>query len=126
MAIGFSILYLLAVQFMPNIISYVSVILGWLVILAATICIFTYSTEAVAFKIVIGCLFAIVLIAILYTTIKNLNSMKIHSIFLSYSTKLFKERPIVFIYIPIFLVLLLCFIVILILEFVAFWSSGNL
>jgi len=43
-ALGFSLLYLLLVQFLPRIMNYAAVILGWLVILAFTICIFAYQT----------------------------------------------------------------------------------
>ena len=48
-----------------------------------------------------------------------------HAIFLNYSTKMMSERCLTFLYIPIFFVFIIGFAVILVLEFTAFWTSGN-
>lgn len=42
-SLGFSVLYMLLVQFFPKIMAYVAVILGSIIILACAICILNYS-----------------------------------------------------------------------------------
>ena len=48
-----------------------------------------------------------------------------HSIFLNYATKMICDRCSTLFYIPIFLVILVGFVVILVMEFTAFWTSGE-
>lgn len=68
--------------------NYAVVILGWLVILACTICVFIYRTEEKPFQIAAGALLILILLIVLINTTRNLDSLKIHGIFLSHSTRL--------------------------------------
>lgn len=125
-AVGISLLYMLLVQFFPWVMNYAAVVLGWLVILATTICLILYQTDQSGLKIVIGVLLVVMLIVILYNSFKNMDSLRMHAIFLSYSTKMFREKPSTFLYIPMFFIILVAFIMILVLEFTSFWTSGEL
>lgn len=114
-ALGFSILYMVLVQFFPKGMNYAAVILGWLAILASAICLFTYNTSENIFRTIVGLLLILILIIIAVTFIKNQASLKIHGIFLNYSTKFIKDRPITLAYIPLFLLFLVAFITIVVL-----------
>lgn len=68
----------------------------------------------------------VVLIVVGCNIFKNMNPLRIYGIFLDYSTKFVRERPITLVYIPIFFTILLAFVVLIVLEFSAFWMSGEL
>jgi hypothetical protein len=71
-------------------------------------------------------LLILVVIVIAITFIKNTKSIRIHGIFLSHATKFIRQRLGTLIYIPLFFLLLLGFITLIVLEFNAFWTSGDL
>lgn len=48
-----------------------------------------------------------------------------HAIFLTYATRLIRQRPLTVLYIPIFFIILMAFATILVLEFWSYWSSGT-
>lgn len=125
-ALGFSILYMALVQVAPKLMNNLAVIAGSVMILACAICIFTYGAGENAFRIVIGCVLIFMLIIIALTFLKNRSSLRIHGIFLNYSTQFLKDRPITLLYIPLFLAFLVSFIIIIVLEFSSFWTTGDL
>lgn len=86
-SLGFSVIYMLLVQFFPKIMAYVAVILGSLIILACAICILNYSRSEHTFRIVVACLLILVFLIILISYCKNQRALKIHGIFLSYAAK---------------------------------------
>lgn len=114
-ALGFSIIYMLAVQFFPEVMNFVAIVLGSLVILACAICLFTYGISDSIFRIVVGCVLILFIIVIAITFFKNRDSLKIHGIFLKHSTKFIRDRPLTLAYIPLFFIFLVGFIVIIVL-----------
>lgn len=68
----------------------------------------------------------LVLLVLACNVFKNMNPLRIYGIFLDYSTKFVRERPVALLYIPIFFLILVAFVVLIVLEFTAFWMSGNL
>ena len=113
------------VQCLPKPMNYVTVAVGIIAILVTTICVFLYDTPQQTAKIVIAVCLIVVLIIILLTICKNTDSWKMHAIFLSYATKMLLDRCLTFLYIPIFFAVIVGFVVILVLEFTAYWSSGS-
>lgn len=124
-ALGFSLVFMLFVQFLPKIMNYATVGVGMVAILVTTICVFLYRTSQVTVQTVIGICLIVVLVIILLTICKNTDSWKMHAIFLSYATKMICDRCSSFFYIPIFFVVIVGFAVILVLEFTAYWSYGE-
>lgn len=124
-ACGISLLYMFLVQCIPNFMNYAAVGLGIIVILGSAICVFLYRTSQHTVKTVLAVCLLFVLLIILLTICKNNDSWRMHSIFLSYSTKMIRDRGATIFYIPIFFVFLVAFIAILVLEFTAYWSSGK-
>ena len=113
------------VQCLPTFMNYAAVALGMVIILASAICVFLYRTSQHTAKLVLASCLIFVLLIILMTICKNNDSWRMHAIFLSYSTKMVKDRGVTIFYIPIFFIFLVGFIAILVLEFTAFWSAGN-
>lgn len=103
-----------------------AVILGSIIILACAICLFTYGASENLFRIIIGCILIFMLIVIVTTFIKNQSSLRIHGIFLTYSTHFIRDRPLTLLYIPLFLLFLIAFIIMIVLEFSSFWTTGDL
>lgn len=124
-ALGFSILYFLLVQCFPTVMNYAAMVVGLIVIVATIICIFTYQTENPGVKIAAGVILIIVFIVIVMTVLKNKDSWDMHRIFLKYSTVMVKDRMTTLLYIPLFFAILVCFVIILVLEFTAYWTTGN-
>ena len=125
-ALGFSFLFMILVHCLPKIMNYATVAAGIIAILATIICVFLYQTEQQTAKLIIGICLIVVLVIIVLTICKNTDSWKMHAIFLSYATKMIGDRCLTFLYIPIFFVAIVGFVVILVLEFTAYWSNGSL
>lgn len=106
--------------------NYAAVIVGCLIILATIICVFTYNTTETGVKNFTGIVLVIILVVILLTVCKNRDSWRMHAIFLKYATYVIKARLSTLIFIPIFFVFLVLFAMILVLEFTAFWTTGQI
>lgn len=124
-AIGASFLFMLAVQCFPAFMNYFTLVLGCIAILISAVCVFLYRTSQHPIKEIIAAVLLCILLIILLTICKNTDSWRMHSIFLSYSTKMISHRCTTLFYIPIFAVILVAFIAMLVLEFTAFWSYGT-
>ena len=120
-----SLVYMLLVQCVPSIMNYLVVALGCVMIVAAAVCVFLYRTPATAMKNIIGIILLCVLLIIIMTICKNTDSWRMHSIFLSYSTKMLSQRGSTLFYIPLFTAALVGFALMLVLEFVGFWTHGT-
>ena len=59
------------------------------------------------------------------TALKNTDSWRMHAIFLKQATVMIKDRPLTLLFVPVFFVMLLAFAVLVVLEFTAYWSSGE-
>lgn len=116
---------MLFVQFLPKIMNYATVGVGMIAILVTIICVFLYQTSQTTGQTVIGVCLIVVLVIILLTICKNTDSWKMHAIFLSQATKMICDRCSSFFYIPIFFAAIIGFSVILVLEFTAYWSYGD-
>ena len=119
-------LYFVLVQLLPKIMNYAAVFVGCIIIFATIICVFTYNTPQTSLKNLAGVVLIIILIVILLTVCKNRDSWRMHAIFLKYATYMIKSRPGTLAYIPIFFAILVCFVIIVVLEFTAFWTTGTI
>jgi phosphate/sulfate permease len=106
--------------------NYIVLALGILTLLAASICVFTYSTTHSTVKLLIGICLLLILVFLLLEAFKHRDSLKLHAIYLKWSTKLFDDRKLSVVYILIFIVILAGFIGLTIFEFTGFWTAGHL
>lgn len=106
--------------------NFVAVGLGMLVLLITTIAVFTYSTQYIKLKIFIGIVLLLLFIFFGLTIYKHYDSLYLHSIYLKWSTKMLVDRKLTVVYIPIFLVVLIGFIIMIVLEFSGIWTAGKL
>ena len=123
-ALGISIVYMILVQFWPEIMNKVALIIGIVLMTSIFLCICFYPTDYTKSKIAIIFFYLLLLVTTVGTLWKNRNNIEIHGIFLQYSTRMLTSRLYVFLYIPLFMVILTLFILIVIFEFKAFWTSG--
>lgn len=126
MSLAFCAAFLLSVQFMPKITNYAVVVLAIAFLIASIICIATYQTSQTSILILEATLLGVLLAIILINVFRGFKSWKMYSLFLTYSTKVVYDKKSILLYIPIFWGILFAFIVIIVLEFTAFWSSGSL
>lgn len=122
---AFCVIYLLAVQFVKKI-NFIVVILGWLITLACLICVTTYNTSLLGVKLAQTVILGVALLVIACWLWRNHQDLEIYDIFLRRAANMVKSKPSILLYIPIFVVILYAFLVIVVLEFTAFWSSGFL
>lgn len=94
--------------------SFIAVALGSLLLLATTICVFIYKTHHTGTKVIAGIMLLLLLIFFVLTVYKHYDSMHLYAVYLKWSTKMFLDRKLSIIYIPIFLILLTGFIFILV------------
>lgn len=120
-----SVLYLILVQFMPKIMNKAVIILCLLVILAIGICVLTYSHDN-AQKIAIGILLLVLFIVILLSYCRNRKAIDMNGVFLYHATRVAKDKCCTFVYILLFLAFLTVFILMIIAEFMAFWTGADL
>ena len=109
-----SIIYFLLVQFFPTKMIYFGTIAGLVMLLAATICFLFYKTNHTAVKAIVCIVMIVVLLFALLSTWKNPNSLRMHSIFLKWSTVVLKDRLLTALYIPFYMLILAMFIGLLI------------
>lgn len=121
-----SIIYFLLVQFFPTKMIYIGTIAGFIMLLAAIICLAFYQTHHTTVKVIVLILMIGLLIFAVLSTCKNPNSLRMHSIFLKWSTVVLKDRILTTLYIPLFMLILAMFIGLLIFEFTGFWTGGNI
>lgn len=125
-ALGVSFIFFIIVQCLPKIMNYLVVVVGLVIFVAVIICIFTYGTNYTGFKIALGIVLLILLLLIVCGICKNREAIRVHGIFLSYGTKVFSSKPSTFFYILFFLAILVLFVMLLMLEFTGYWTSGSL
>lgn len=113
-AFAVSVIYFVLVQFLASKMNYIVVGLGMVVLLVTIICVFTYKTELENLKISVGTVLTLILIFFAVTVYKHFDSMKLYSIYLKWSTKMFNDRKLSVIYVFIFFAILLGFIGIMI------------
>lgn len=94
---------------------YAVIILGCLVVVATVFCVFFYNSNQIGTKIFFGILAFILILVIVLPSITYRDSLNLFKILLKISSKILRHRLIMLIYIPIFLVILLAFMVIIVL-----------
>lgn len=123
--LGLSIIYCILTQCFPKIMNKAAVIGALIVILAFAILVVLYSTNSV-FKYVVAIILALLFIALLANFLKYRKTFELQGIFLTAASNMLKKRLLTFAYIPLFILILVAFILILVLEFSAFWAGGNI
>ena len=125
-ALGTSILYMLAVQFFPEQINYAAVIAGVIAMCILLICCVFYPTAYVAEKwIFFVILLILVVITIFEVLLNDRKNLKVHGILLKQATKMVAARLHVLLYIPLFLGIAFLFSLILVYEFKSIWTQGT-
>lgn len=119
-------MYFTFVQVIPVIMNFAAVALGMATLLATAICVLTYETNLISFKIIIAIILLILFVFFVLTIYKHFDSLYLHSIYLKWSTTMCDDRKLSILYIPIFILILSAFIGIMIWEFIGFWSAGNI
>lgn len=114
---------------MPKIMAVAAILLGSLFLLAAGIILLIDSVNGVqAFKgwsIPIAVIFILLSIVFFVTLFLYKRRIKITGIFLSYAAKFLAQKPINFIFIPIFILLLIGLIVLCLFQYLAFSSNAE-
>lgn len=123
-ALGLSIIYLLFVQYLPVIMNYFTIVAGVVIMVAVAICLIFYQTDYVASKWIIFAIILFLIIVTVKTIFLNRNNWTVHKIFLRRSTDTVMQRPYLFSYIPIFILLTAIFLFIMVLTFVSYWGTG--
>lgn len=126
LSISLSIIFFVLVQCIPKIMNKAVIILAFLVVLALSICAFTYYHDNTG-RIIIGVLVLLTFIIIILSTCKNRRSLEMNGVFLDNATKMLRsDKWGTFFYIPLFIALLTCFILLIVYEFRSFWAGGSL
>ncbi len=112
-------------QLLPTKMSFVTVGLGAFVLLVTAICVFTYHTTFTSVKVLIGVGLLLFSVFFVFIVLKHYDSMHLFSIYLKWSTRMFLDRKLSILYVPIFFLFFLGFVGIMIWEFTGFWTSGN-
>lgn len=121
-----SILYVVLVQLLPKIMNKVVIILGCLVILALSICMFAYHWNDTG-KWVLAALLLVLFFVIALSSYKSRRSWEMNGVFLEAAAKMLRtSKCLSFFYIPVFMLLLTGFIFLIIYEFRSFWTGGSI
>ncbi len=117
------------VQCIPKFMAVAAILLGSLLLLAAGIILLIDSISGVqvfkGWSIPIAVIFILLSIVFFVTLFLYKRRIKITGIFLSYASKFLAQRPINFIFIPIFIALLLGLIVLCLFQYLAFSSNAE-
>jgi hypothetical protein len=118
--------FFLSVQFFPKQINKYIIYVGAVMLFILVICIWTYPTDYIKSKIVVGLFFIAALIILLLTVWLYRKAVQANGVFLHQATKFIGELPILLLNIPIFVGILILFQYIMILELNSIWTHANL
>ena len=125
-AVGLSILFLIAVQFFSSFMNNFVIIAGLAMIILMVI--FTVLQKNINMTILI--IFSIVMVAlfviIMLGAFKSRQCFDLHGIFLKYATKVISNRPSILIYILIFTGIFVLFLMLVALELKSLWSFSSI
>lgn len=114
------------VQFFPKQVNKYIIYVGAGMLFILVICIWTYPTDYVKSKVVVGLVFMGVLLILVLTVWLYRKAVEANGVFLHQATKLIAELPIILVNIPVFIGILILFQYIMILELNSIWTHGNL
>lgn len=100
--------------------------MGAVVLLVLVICTWTYPTDHVEAKIVIGLVLVGFLLVVGVTAYLFRDAVKANGVFLHQATKFIKDAPWVLVNVPIFLGITVIFTYVLILELNSIWTHSDL
>jgi hypothetical protein len=101
-----------------------SLIAGCIIILVTVIFILAFPTTQLAARIIFAVVLLLLLVTVYFTLRGNPASLAIHGNYLKYSTKVITEHKMLLIYIPIFMTVLILFLLLLGFELKSLWSSA--
>lgn len=110
-----ALIYLVVVQFFAKIVNRFVIYVGAAMLLVLVICIWTYPTEYVKSKVIIGLVLLAFLVVVAWTVWLYREAVLANGIFLQQATKFVRDLPWVLINIPLFLGILVLFEYIMIL-----------
>lgn len=126
LSLAYCVVYLGCVQLFPKNTTYLIAVLGCLMMVASCICIAVYDSNQVLAKCLVILALLTIFFIIVGSAFRYQSSWRIHAILLAYSKNLVRDRCYILLYIPIFFVFLFFFLLVIIFEFAAFWSTGAL
>jgi hypothetical protein len=114
LSLSLSVIYVALVQFFPKLMNQLSIVLGSLVILALSICVFTYYPDSHG-RIPIAVVLIIIFGSVLLSSFRNRRAIAMNGVFMSAAAKMLKEtKKLTFLYIPLFISFLTGFILLVI------------
>ncbi len=113
-------------QFFPKVVNKYILYVGSVGLFILIICVFTYPTEHIKSKVVIGLILVFFLIVMGLTLWLYKEAVLANGVFLLQATKLIKEFPLMLVNIPLFLLALGVFEYIMVLELNAIWTHSDL
>lgn len=125
-ALGLAMLYVVAVQFFPKAMNYLSVLLGLIFLCLMLLFLVFYPTGSVGFKIAFALIMLCLLVIVGLGAFKSRACFNMHGVFLSHATNLLKQNYKILIFVPIFLAIFTLFIVMIVWELKSLWSSAPL
>lgn len=122
----FALIHFLLVQFFPKIVNKVILYVGLVVLLILIICTFTYPTEHMKSKILIGLLLVLFFVIVGLTVYFFREAVEANGVFLHQASIFIKDYPLVLINIPIFLGITALAAFIMTLELNSIWTHTDL
>lgn len=123
--LGVSLFYMLATLCFPKQMNYVGSIGGFVVIAIFAILLLFYQTHG-SFQYPVAIIFLAIAVILAFTYFKYRKTFEIQGIFLNRASKMLRSKPLVFLYIPLFMIFLCLFFVLIVYEFSAIWGGGHL
>lgn len=126
--LALSLIYCVLTQCFPKHMNKFAVLASLLVILAFTILVLLYNSSPAfaVYKYVVMGILLFLFIVLLANFIKYRKAFELQAIFLNEATKMLSKRKLTFAYIPLFILIFVAFVILLVLEFGAFWGGGHL
>lgn len=128
-SIGIALIWMLLVCFLPKIMVYVAFVLAIILLLITAIVFFTASkgplSDSTGWDIFLGIICIIVLLILLFYLVVHRNRLAVCGAFLENASLFLRENCLVFLYIPIFIVLTFLFGILIVFQYLAYSSSGN-
>lgn len=123
---GLALAYVFAVQWLPKIMNYLSIILGLIFAFVMLCFVAFYPTDSVGSRIAFSLIFLVLVIIVAIGAFKSKACFNMHGLFLFHATNLIKEKFKLLVFIPIFLGIFVLFVIIIILELRSLWSSAKI
>ena len=124
LALALSVGFFFLVQCFPSQMNHLTLVFGLIIMVFAVVFLVFCATAHTLERWLLVIFLAFFFVATLLGVVAMRPSLKFHAIFLSHSTKLISSNWRILWYIPIFMIVLVLFVLMIILEVRSFWSSA--